>query len=196
MKIYDKIEQGSPEWFALRLGKLTGSDAQAIATSGKGLETLAYKKVAERMTGKTEEQYTNEDMARGNELEALARNTYELETGKIVKRIGFAEFDENIGSSPDGLVGEDGMIEVKCKNDPLFVKYMYERKIESAHNWQIQMNLHILNREWCDYIVFNQNFPKTMIITRIHKNESDIIKIKAGIATGISMINNILKKVK
>jgi hypothetical protein len=196
MKLYDKIEQGSPEWFALRLGKLTGSDAQSIATNGKGLETLVFEKVAERMTGKMKVQYTNEDMVRGNELEALARNTYELETGNIVKRIGFAELDENVGSSPDGLVGTDGMIEVKCKNDSLFAKYMYERKIESAHNLQIQMNLYILNREWCDYIIFNENFPKTTIITRINKNESDIAKIKAGIATGVSMINHILSKIK
>jgi hypothetical protein len=196
MKLYAEVEQGSAEWFALRLGKLTGFDAQAIATNGKGLETLIFEKVAERMTGKMKPQYTNEDMTRGNELESLGRDTYELETNNIVRRIGFAELNEYVGSSPDGLIAKDGMLEVKCKNDALFAKYMYEGKIEAAHNWQIQMNLHILGREWCDYVIFNENFPKTTIITRIAKNEADIAKLKVGIAQGIAMMNTILSKIK
>lgn len=194
MKIHN-VEQGSPEWFTVRLGKLTGSDAQAIASNGKGLETLIFEKVAERMTGKMKPQYTNEDMTRGNELEALARNSYELESGLLVKRVGFIELDEFTGSSPDGLIGEDGMVEIKCKNDALFAKYMYERKIDSAHNWQIQMNLHISDREWCDYVIFNENFPKTTIITRIQRNETEIAKLRAGISVGIAQIKNILSKI-
>lgn len=196
MKLYEEVAQGSKEWFDLRLGKLTGSDAQAIATAGKGLETLVFEKVAERMTGKMKPQYTNDDMARGNELEALARSSYELESGLQVKKVGFMELDEYVGSSPDGLINEDGMVEIKCKNDALFAKYMYEGKIESAHNLQIQMNLYISGREWCDYVIFNENFPKTTIITRIAKNEADIAKIKVGIAQGIAMMNTILSKIK
>lgn len=196
MKIYEDMEQGSQEWFAVRLGKLTGSDAQCIATNGKGLETLVFEKVAEIMTGKMKPQYTNDDMARGNELEALARSSYELESGLLVKKVGFMELDENVGSSPDGLIDKDGMVEIKCKNDALFAKYMYEGKIESSHNWQIQMNLYISGREWCDYVIFNENFPKTTIITRINKNEGDIAKLKVGIATGTAMIKTILSKIK
>lgn len=196
MKIHDKVEQGTPEWFALRLGRLTGSDAQCIATNGKGLETLVFEKVAERMTGRFKDQYTNEDMARGNELEALARSSYELESGLQVVKVGFIELDENVGSSPDGLIDKDGMIEIKCKNDALFARFMYERKIEAAHNWQIQMNLYISGREWCDYVIFNENFPKTTVITRINKNEADIAKLKVGITTGTAMIKQILEKIK
>ena len=196
MKIYKDVAQGSAEWFDLRLGKLTGSDAQCIATNGKGLETLVFEKVAERMTGKMKAQYTNEDMERGHELEELARSSYELESGLQVVKVGFMELDEDVGSSPDGLIGNDGLLEIKCKNDALFARYMYEKKIEAAHNWQIQMNLHISGREWCDYVIFNENFPKTTIITRIHKNESDIAKLKVGIATGTAMIKTILQKIK
>lgn len=198
MKIYpiDEIEQGTAEWFALRLGKLTGSDAQAIATNGKGLESLVFEKVAEIITGKMKPQYTNDDMARGNMLEELARSSYELESGLQVQKVGFIELDQYTGSSPDGLIGKDGLVEIKCKNDALFAKYMYEGKIEAAHNWQIQMNLYISGREWCDYVIFNENFPTTTIITRINKNEGDIAKLKVGIAQGVAMIKTILSKIK
>lgn len=196
MKIHDAVEQGTAEWFALRLGKLTGSDAQAIATNGKGLESLVFEKVAEIITGKMKPQYTNDDMARGNMLEELARSSYELESGLQVQKVGFIELDQYTGSSPDGLIGKDGMVEIKCKNDALFAKYMYEGKIDSSHYWQMQMNMHVSGRKWCDYVIFNENFPKTTIVTRVKRNAEDIKKLKEGIKSGISSIKQILKEIK
>ena len=195
MKIY-KFKQNSEEWLKIRLGKFTGSNAQAIATNGKGLETLIFEKVAELSTGKSKPFYTNGDMERGHELEAMARNSYEVETGITSQQVGFVELDRFTGCSPDGLVGKDGLIEIKCKNDAKFARYLLEQKIDPAHNWQIQMNLFVTGREWCDYIVFNENFKKTISITRVTRNDTEIAKLKAGLAIGIARVKSTLEKIK
>jgi exodeoxyribonuclease (lambda-induced) len=194
--IIHEFEQGTEEWFKIRLGKLTGSNAQAIASNGKGLETLVFEKVAEIMTGKMKAQYTNEDIQRGNELEYMARNSYELETGNLVKKVGFCELDEMSGCSPDGLIGDDGIMEIKCKSDATFARFLYEQKVESAHNWQMQFNLFVTEREYCDYVVFNENFPKTTVIIKVPRNESEIAKLKAGLMMGKAQIKSILEKIK
>lgn len=195
MKIYNDIQQNTPEWFALRLGKFTASDAQAIANNGKGLETLVFEKVAEKLTGKFKEEYTNADIERGNELEELARNAYEMETGIIVTKIGFVESEETVGCSPDGFIAEDGLQEVKCKNDANFVRFMYDKKIDPAHDWQMQMQLLVTGRKWVDYVLYNPNFPKPIIITRVNRDEEKIALIKAGLEKGQQMLAKILEEV-
>jgi len=196
MKIYD-FKQGTPDWFKIRLGKLTASNAQSIANNGIGLDSLVYEKVAEILTGKQKEEYTNEDIERGHELEAMARNSYELErAGELVKEVGFIEQDNYIGCSPDGLVGDKGLFEVKCKDDKNFVKYLYDKKIDPAHDWQMQMQMLVTNREWCDYVVFNPNFNDPVIIKRIARDEVKIAKLKAGLAVGTAKIQAVLEAIK
>lgn len=190
------FEQGSEEWFAIRRGKLTASSAKVIATRGRGLDTLVFEKVAEILTGMSKQFYTNGDIERGHELEAMARNSYELETGKKVVEVGFCELDKNVGASPDGLVGKDGLVEIKCKNDANFVKYLYNGKIDPAHVMQMQMQMLVTGREWVDYVMFNENFDPTTIIKIVVRNESEIAKIKGGIAFGVAQIKSVLKKVK
>ena len=129
MIIHD-VKQGSDEWLQLRVGKFTGTDGQAVAADGKGLETLVFEKAAEVITGKFKPSYSNADIDRGHELEAMARNSYELESGNLVKEVGFVELDEFTGSSPDGFILEDGMVEIKCKNDANYARYLYDRKID------------------------------------------------------------------
>lgn len=194
--IIHNLKQGTPEWFAVRLGKFTASEAQAIATAGKGLDTLVFKKVAERLTGKlADEQYTNPDIERGHTLEDDARLSYELETGRLVKVVGFCELNEDVGCSPDGLVGDDGMIEIKSKNDINFVKEMYYDQIDPAHFWQMQMQMYVADRKWNDYTVFNPNFKKPLIIRRVERDETSIAKIKLGLLTGINKRDEIIKSI-
>lgn len=194
MKIHD-VQQGTDEWLKLRLGKFTASDAQAIATNGAGLQTLCFSKVAERLTGKLKEEYTNDDMERGKELEEMARNAYEIETGIVVQRVGFVEKSENVGCSPDGLIAEDGMQEIKCPNDVNFVKYMYEKKIDTKHFWQMQMQMLVCEREWVDYVVYNPNFPKPVIVVRVPRSEQDIEKIRIGLEKGEEIVASVLAKI-
>lgn len=193
MQIHN-FTQGSEEWFKIRLGKFTGTNGQAVATNGRGLETLVFEKVAEIMTGKMKPSYTNDDIERGKELEAMARNSYELESGLLVKEVGFVELDEFTGCSPDGFINEDGLVEIKCKNDANFARFMYDRKIDPDHNWQMQFNLFVTGREWVDYVLFNENFPKTTIITRVNRNDTEIAKLKANVAIGIAQVKSILEK--
>jgi len=195
MKTYN-YDQGSEEWFKVRLGKFTGSVAQAIAANGKGLETLVFEKAAEILTSKPKPSYTNDDIERGHEYEDMARNAYEIETGRTVKQVGFVEVDEFVGCSPDGLVEDDGLIEIKCKNDANYARFLYDQKVDPAHNWQIQFNLWVTKREWCDYIVFNENFTKPISVIRIQRNETEIAKLKAGVLTGIAQLKSILEKIK
>lgn len=194
MKLHN-TPQGTDEWFKLRLGKFTASNAQAIANDGKGLETLCFEKVAELKTGKAKESYTNEDIERGKTLEEMARNSYELETGIVAKQIGFVEATEFIGCSPDGLIDEDGLLEIKCKNDANFVKYLYDKKIDPAHVWQMQMQMYVCERDWCDYVIFNENFEKTTIIVRVKRDPEAILKIGEGLLKGQEKVKEILSKI-
>jgi len=194
MKLHN-IPQGTDEWFKLRLGKFTASDAQAIATNGKGLETLCFEKVAELKTGKAKESYTNEDMERGKRLEEMARNSYELETGIVASQIGFVELTEFIGCSPDGFIGEDGLLEIKCKNDANYVRYLYEKKIDLAHAWQMQMQMLVCDRQWCDYVIFNENFEKTISIRRVKREPEAIEKLELGLKMGQAQVQEILSKI-
>ena len=96
MKIYRELEQNTPEWMQVRLGKFTASDCYAIGTAGSGkgkdgLETLCLEKASEILTGQLPEMFTNEDVERGHQLEQEARISYELETGRAVEQVGFIE---------------------------------------------------------------------------------------------------------
>lgn len=195
MKIYNNLVQGSEDWFKVRLGKFTASQAQAIGSNGKGLETLCFEKVAEILSGTQEEGYKNADMERGNEQEALARSAYEMENGVMVKTVGFVELNEKVGCSPDGLVGDDGLVEIKSHNGATFVKLMYSKKIDTKYVWQMQMQMYVTDRQWVDYVAFNENFPK-LITIRVERDESAIEKIRIGIETGVAKIEEILEGCK
>lgn len=188
--------QGSSEWLQARLGKLTASDSQAIATAGKGLETLCIEKVAQRLTGKAEEGYKSPAMQKGNDLEAEARNAYEIETGNLVTQVGFCELDEDVGASPDGMVEDDGLVEIKCKTDTVFVKELLSDEIDTAHVWQMQFQMWVTDRKWCEYVVYNPNFEKSLIIRRVNRDDVAISRIKAGVETGKALIKSYLLKIQ
>lgn len=192
--IIHNFDQQSDEWFEVRLGKLTASKAQAIATNGKGLDTLCYEKVAEILTNRKPAGFTNLDIERGNKLEAMARDAYELETGNLVKQVGFVELDQYTGCSPDGLIDEDGLVELKCKNDVNFLKFALTREIETAHDWQMQMQMFVTDRKWCDYAIFNDGYAQSLIIVRVERDDAKIEKIKIGIENGIETITKLIKE--
>lgn len=193
MKIYD-FEQRSDEWWKVRLGKFGSSDAQSVQASGKGLETLCFKKVAELASGRVKNNYTNKHIKRGIELEPVARTAYEMETGKIVREIGYAEKDEWVGCSPDGLVSEDGLIEIKCPCDRKFIELLFTEEIQTGYFWQMQHQMWVCERKWCDFVNYNKNLNRTYI-RRLEKDDTAIKKIKKGIKYGIRRIKEIQKKI-
>ena len=189
MKIHN-FSQGSPEWFEARGLKMTASHAQAIGTGKKGLETYILDKVADFLSEGQKEGYTSAEMQRGNELEDEARSLYELETGNKVEEVGFIEVDEFIGCSPDGLIGQDGGVEIKCMNDRkhLEVVLFGQDRIESKYIWQIQMNMYCTNRVWWDYVAYNPNFKKCFKIVRIERDDDQIEKLIEGLEKGKELI--------
>jgi len=193
MKIH-KIPQQTDEWFELKLGKLSSSDGQAIAANGAGLQTLIYKKVAEILSGTREDSYTNPDMERGNEQEELAVASYELQTGSTVQKVGFCELSDYVGASPDGLVGDDGLVEIKCPRNSNYVKLLYTKKIDTKYEWQMQAQMYVTDRKWVDFVVFNENFDD-LIIIRVERDEKKIEKIRIGLESGVKQIKEIVEKV-
>lgn len=198
MKIYDNIEQGSEEWFAIRKGKMTASHAQAIGNNGKGLDTYILELMADFYSSGEKEQFSNKHTERGEELEPVARQIYELETGNEVKQVGFIEHNPNVGCSPDGLVGEDGGIEIKAIDDVGYFKYLLngEKEIDSKYVWQVQMNLLITGRKWWDFIAYNPNYKKSMCIFRITPDKDKFEALEKGFEIGRAKILEIENKIK
>jgi len=176
------MSQRSEEWKEARKGRMTASNAATIATNGKGLESYAYEILAEKYSNNSEESFTSFDMKRGIELEEQARMTYELEHEEV-QQVGFVEMDEFAGCSPDGLVGEDGGMEIKCPNDVNFFRLMVngESEIDKKYLWQVQMSLLITGRKWWDLVFYNINFEKSLLVFRIYPDTIAQSKLKSGI---------------
>lgn len=194
--IIHQMQQGSDEWKEIRKGKMTASVGQAIGNNGTGLKTLITSLMADYYSTNSEENYTNGDMERGNELEAYARIAYELETGQTVEQVGFIEADEFHGVSPDGLVEEEGLIEIKCLNNLNHFKFLLNEEVDTKYEWQMQMQLLVTDRKWCDLVLFNKNFPQSLLIKRFYPDEKKQAKLLEGIDKGKEMIKSIKANLK
>lgn len=197
MKIHN-VEQGTKEWFDVRKGKMTASNATAIGNQGKGLDTYITTLMAELYSSADKEQYSNLHTERGNEYEPIAREVYEFENNVTVEQVGFVEFNDYVGCSPDGFVGENGGVEIKCVDDVKYFKHLLngEKEIDSDYYWQCQMNLLITGREWWDLVYYNPNFEKSMCVYRIFPDKESFDKLHGGFAKGEAMIKNIKERVE
>ena len=161
------IEQGSDQWHALRRGVITASTISKLITStGKPANnetsrTQLLQLLAERITGESEPSFYNEDMARGHMLEPLARDIY-AEHRAPVAECGFvtADFDGTvIGYSPDGLVGDDGLIEIKSPRQKNHLRSLLNDEVPAEYVPQVQTGLAVTGRAWCDYISYAPGLP-------------------------------------
>ena len=158
MKMYKDIEQRSVDWFALRMGKATGSVADKVVSDSSPFKTLVMQKACEWINQKSVESgYFNDDMQRGIDNENIARMLYEMKTGNRVDHCAFIEYNDYAGYSPDGLVDDDGMIEIKCPRANTHLSYMVGG-IPSNYRWQMQFGLFCSGRQWCDFVSFNEDF--------------------------------------
>lgn len=175
-------DQKSPEWIAARLGRLTASccgEAFATIKSGWGASrrNLRTRLVLERLTGRSQESgYTNAAMERGVQLEPEARMAYEAETGALVETVGFIAHDELLaGCSPDGLIGDDGLLEIKCPGAPAHLDYV-RGELPNDYRLQVIHALWLTGRQWADFVSYHPDFPEPLRlkITRIHANDVDV----------------------
>lgn len=190
--------QGSQEWHEARIGRFTASDAKTIASMGKGLETLAMEKAAEILTNRQKDSFSTTDMDRGRDLEAEARNAYELETGIVVRQVGFYVHDDmdRVGCSPDGEVEKDGLVEIKCPSDVVYARYLYDGVIDPKYIAQMQYQMWVAGKKYNDYTVYNPNFARSIKIVRIKPDEKLLSKITEGVTIGITLVDQILSKIK
>lgn len=173
------VEQGTEEWHEARLGRATGSRFSDVMTKIKSGESAMVKNyraelVAETLTGRREEGYTSTAMQWGTDNEPVARLRYELETGHDVEETGFwAHPDIMAGASPDGLVNDDGLLEIKCPNTATHIETLRKRKVPSQYYWQIQGQLWITGRKWCDFVSFDPRLPENAQYIRIRMDRDD-----------------------
>ena len=184
------IVQQTPEWFELKEGKMSASHATAIGNCGKGLETYIDEVVCGMITPPVH--YTNKDMDRGNELEPIARQTYEFENDVVVKEIGFITYNEYVGCSPDGLVDEDGGLELKARNNKIHFNLLKTGKVDSGTIWQMNMCLLITGRKWWDFGSYNPNFKQALYIKRFYPDQIKFNMLLKGFGMGEKMIKELL----
>ena len=190
MKIYN-FEQRTEDWYNIRKGKMTASNAETIIANGKGLETYIYNLMAEYYSSAEKENYINADMQRGIDLEPEARLEFEFYTDLDVQEVGFIEYNDFIGVSPDGLIGDDGLIEIKCPNDSIYFKLLLSNNIKPEYIAQMQMQMYVTDRQYCYFVSYNPNFEKSLYIKKISRDEEMIEKLKKGLERGTQLIKEI-----
>lgn len=182
------IEQGTEEWFAARCGKVTASriaDLKAKTKSGWGASRKNYQAqlLAERLTGKVAESYSNSAMQWGKDTEPEAREAYEFWRNVDVAQVGFVDHPkiENSGASPDGLVGDDGLVEIKCPNTATHLDTLLGAPIEKKYRCQMQWQMACTERQWCDFVSYDPRLPESyrIHIERIERNADELSELEA-----------------
>lgn len=194
--------QRSEEWYQARLGKATASRfADVMALTKNGGEYASRKNyrsqlVLERLTGTTAESYSNQAMEWGVETEPLARLAYTLKTGNEVKEVGFIEHATlKAGASPDGEVGATGLVEIKCPNTANHIETLRANNIPSQYVDQVQGQMWITGKLWCDFVSYDPRMPANaeIIVIRIERDQQHISKLAEGVEKFLVEVENDIK---
>lgn len=182
------MEQRSEEWFAARLGKVTASrvaDLMAMTKSGYSASRANYmaELICERLTGSQAERFSNTAMQWGTDVEPQARAAYEFITDAAVSEVGFVPHQtiEMFGASPDGLVGDVGLIEIKCPNTATHIETLLNETVPAKYVTQMQVQMACTGREWCDFVSFDPRLPADLQIwiSRLPRDAAVIENIEA-----------------
>lgn len=183
------VEQGTEEWHALRLGRATASrfkDVMAVIKSGESAQRRNYRSelIVERLTGARNDTFTSSAMQWGVDNEPLARLKYSLKTGNSAEECGFFAHDELMaGASPDGLIGDDGLLEIKCPNTATHIETLTSRRVPYLYYWQVMGQLWITGRQWCDFVSFDPRLPQNaaFFTTRVERDDVKIAELTGQI---------------
>jgi putative phage-type endonuclease len=201
MQVIKDIEQGSQEWLQMRLGVATASNFDKIITStgveSKALKDYAFELASDSLLTEPEVGFQSEAMIRGNELEEEARSYYSFVTDNKVEEVTFIKKD-NIGYSPDGLIGDNGLIEIKCPLKKNHLKYLIDNKLPTKYKAQVQGGLYISQREYCDFVSYHPLFKdeKKMLVIRVERDEEFIKKLSDLLIKTIELKNSLLTQLQ
>lgn len=181
------MQQRTEEWLTARAGKVTAScldDVMAAKTTA-GYQNYMAKLICERLTGRAEQTPVSAAMQRGTDLESLARDFYVVETGAMVEEVGFYEHPSilNSGASPDGIIGTDGLIEIKCPNTATHIKTLESKKPALKYMRQMQWQMACTGRKWCDFVSFDDRLPEhlSFFCTRIERDDEMIAELEQAV---------------
>lgn len=184
------MDQRTPEWFSLRAGKVTASSLHKVMArtkTGYGADRANYhaQLVTERLTGLPAESYSNAAMQWGIDTEPQARAAYAMETGIVPVEIGFLRHPTiaDSGASPDGLVGDDGMVEIKCPNSATHIATLTGAGIDRKYLLQMQWQMACADRQWCDFASFDPRLPDEMQlhVQRVNRDEELLAQMTAEV---------------
>lgn len=178
------MEQRSEEWFAQRRGKVTASRIGDILSTLRNGNWAASRKnyaaqlVTERLTGKDPEPFINEHIQWGIDQEAPAREAYTKATGNAVEEVGFVDHPTIglAGASPDGLIGEEGLVEIKCPTTATHIERLLGAEIPEAYRLQMLWQMACTGRRWCDFVSFDPRLPEDMqvFIQRFERDDKEV----------------------
>jgi putative phage-type endonuclease len=184
-------EQGSPEWFAARIGKVTASriaDVVAKTKTGPSASRANYmaELLAERLTGVTAESFKSDAMKWGTENEPDARAAYEFYRNETVTEVGFVlhpNIDQS-GASPDGFVGDDGLVEIKCPNTATHMDTLLGKMVPAKYVNQMQWQMACTGRQWCDFVSYDPRMPEhlRMFVKRMPRDDKRIKELETEVA--------------
>lgn len=197
------MEQRSEEWFQARLGKVTASrvaDVLAKIKSGESASRRNYKiqLVSERLTGERQETYVNQAMQDGIDREQFAKDKYVQQFGEV-EEVGFIQHPTlEAGASPDGLIGTDGIIEIKCPLPSTHTEILMTQEVPSKHLPQIQFQLLVTGRKWCDFVSYNPMFPENLqvFVRRVFANKEYQQELEDEVKQFLKEVNDVIKKLK
>ena len=195
--------QGSLEWLSERAGKVTASMVSAVLAKP---ETAGYRDyqaqlVAEILTGKPQgSDYTNAAMQFGTEMEPLARSAYEAETGFSVDEVGFCQHPtiERAGASPDGLVGNSGLVEIKCPKVATHLAYLIAGVVPATYKNQMMWQMACSGRDWCDFASFRPDLPEhlQLFIVRFKRDPERIKELETAVVAFLDSVDKMINQLK
>ena len=196
---YFEIIQGTDEWFDVKSGKVSASSVAncMMKDSTAGFRNYRAKLVAERLTGEREETFTSSEMQWGIDQEEFARAAYELETCNDVQEVGFVDHGsiESFGCSPDGLVGDDGLVEIKCPKTATHMDYLLAGNMPKDHIKQVQTQLVCTGRKWCDFVSYDPRMPieLQLFVVRVERDEDMITDIEVAVVKFLSEVEDMVE---
>jgi putative phage-type endonuclease len=199
------MEQRTTEWHTARLGKVTASrvaDVIAKTKTGYGASraNLMADLIVERLTGQPASTFTNAHMEWGTEQEPHARAAYSARTGELVEEVGFIDHPRivNSGASPDGLVGDDGLVEFKCPATATHLDTLLAGEVPSKYIPQMQWQMACTNRAWCDFVSYDPRLPEhlRMFVKRVERDDKYITTLEGEVKTFLAELNEKLEKLQ